>query len=95
MYSANPRNQRPITGCLTVTAEECQGNADKMVRRFIKKSKKEGIVEEYRSRTHYAKPSDVKREEKRRRQRMIEKVNKRRDELLKPRDPKVRKAKRR
>jgi len=66
-----------------------------MVRKFIKKAKKEGIVEEFRSRTHYIKPSDIKREEKRRRRRVIEKVNKQRQELLKPRDPRFRADKKR
>ena len=92
-YSATPRQQRPITGCISVSAEECHGNAEKMVRKFIKKVKKEGIVEEFRSRRYHVKPSEIRREEKRNKQRVVEKVNKRREELLKPRDPRFRAAK--
>jgi len=46
-------------------------SAEKLIRRFIKKAKKEKIVEEYRSRQRYEKPS-VRRKlksEKARRQR--------------------------
>ena len=37
---------KDITTCVTVTDKECHGNTEKMVRRFLKKVKKEGIVEE-------------------------------------------------
>ncbi len=73
---------KTITGCLVVTADECGGNAEKMVRRFIKKAKNEKIVEEYRERTHYRKPSQVKAEKRRERRRLIEKVNKQNELLL-------------
>jgi ribosomal protein S21 len=55
-----------------------------MIRKFIKKVKKDGIVEEYRSRRHYTKPSAIKAERRADRQRLIDKVNKDRSELLKP-----------
>ena len=55
-----------------------------MIRKFIKKVKKEGIVEEYRARRHYTKPSVIKAERRADRQRLIDKVNKDRTELLKP-----------
>ena len=48
----------------TVHARECRGQADKMIRKFIKKVKKEGILEEVRDRRHFKKPS-VKKKEKR------------------------------
>ena len=67
---------KDISGCLVVTAEECGGNPEKMVRRFIKKAKNEKIVEEFRERTHYKKPSQIKAEKRRDRRRVIEKVNK-------------------
>ena len=34
--------EKPMSGVITVTAEECAGNPDKMVRRFTKKVKNEG-----------------------------------------------------
>tara|TARA_Y100000310_G_scaffold37967_1_gene35589 strand:- start:2065 stop:2313 length:249 start_codon:yes stop_codon:yes gene_type:complete len=47
-----------------VTAKECRGNHERMIRRFTKKVKKEKIIEEYKERRYYTKPS-VKRKEKR------------------------------
>ena len=47
-----------------VTAKECRGNVDKMIRKFIKKTKKERIVEECREKQRYKKPS-VRKKEKR------------------------------
>ncbi len=73
---------KDITTCITVTDKECQGNTEKMVRRFLKKVKKEGIVEEYRQRSHYIKPTTKRAETKRQRRRLINKVNKKREELF-------------
>ena len=55
---------KQLSGVLSVSLEDCKGNVDLLVRRFIKKVKKEGVVEEYRSRTHYKKDSDIKREKR-------------------------------
>lgn len=49
---------------VVVTSREVRGNVDKMIRKFIKKCKKEGIVDEVRDRRAYKKPSDVKRHKK-------------------------------
>jgi len=49
---------------VSVEAKECRGNHERMIRRFLKKVKKEKIVEEVRDRRHYKKPS-VKKKEKR------------------------------
>ena len=73
-----------INGCIVVTAQECGDNADRMVRKFIKKVKKEGVDEEYRARARYKKPSVIKSENKAKRQRIIDKVNKDRTELINP-----------
>jgi len=80
----NKNFSKRVNGCVTVTADECGGNNDRMIRKFIKKVKKDGIVEEYRSRRHYTKPSAIKAERRADRQRLIDKVNKDRSELLKP-----------
>ncbi len=49
---------------VVVNARECRGNHDKMIRKFIKKCKKEKIIEQLRERRYYKKPSDVKRHKK-------------------------------
>ena len=83
-YNSSPR---PIEPRVTVHAQECNGNAEKMVRRFIKKVKREGIMEEIRDRAHYIKPTTVRAEARRNRERVIQKVNNKRNELfnVKPR----------
>lgn len=87
--------QKKINGCITVTAQECGDNNERMVRKFIKKTKKEGIVDEFRSRTHYKKPSVRRSEEKAQRQRVIDKVNKDRNELFNPSSKRTSKSSRR
>jgi len=49
---------------VVVTSRECRGNVDRMIRKFIKKTKRERIVEEVRDRRYHKKPS-VKKKEKR------------------------------
>jgi ribosomal protein S21 len=56
-----------------------------MVRKFIKKVKREGIIEEFRSRAHFIKPTTRRAEKKRDKKRLIEKVIKREKELINPR----------
>lgn len=46
-----------------VTEKECRGNVERMIRKFMKKVKKERIIEEYRSYEYFKSPS-VKRKEK-------------------------------
>lgn len=46
-----------------VTSNECRGNHERMIRRFIKKTKKEKIVEQVKDRRYYKKPSVKKRED--------------------------------
>ena len=60
----NYRNKKEIRTCVTVTSEECHNNTEKMVRRFIKKVKTDGIVDEFKERSRYKKPSVVKAEKK-------------------------------
>jgi small subunit ribosomal protein S21 len=47
-----------------VTARECRGNHEKMIRKFIKKCKKARVIEQIRDRRYFKKPSDVKRHAK-------------------------------
>jgi|TARA_Y100000593_G_C4308246_1_gene336906 ribosomal protein S21 len=52
-----------------VRAKECRGNVDKMIRKFIKKTKKHRIIDEVRDRRFHKKPSVKKREKRRRAER--------------------------
>jgi len=49
---------------VSVTSKECRGNHERMIRRFLKKTKKEKIIEQIRDRRYYKKPSVKKREER-------------------------------
>ncbi len=58
-----------------VKLNEVKGDQSRLIRKFIKKVKKERIVEEYRERMYYEKPS-----KKRRRKKMLQKQNARKSE---------------
>ena len=45
-----------------MTSKQCRGNTERMIRRFLKKVKKERIIEEVRDRRYYKKPSVAKKE---------------------------------
>ena len=47
---------------------------ERMIKRFIKKVKKEGIMETVRDRKYYKKPSEVRREKAIKRQRQLDKL---------------------
>ena len=51
-------------------------SAERFIKRFCKKVKKMRIVEQVRERRHYEKPSDIKREEKKRLRREAQKKQK-------------------
>ena len=55
---------------VTVKAKHCGNNVERMIRRFIKKTKKEKILEEVRECRYYKKPSEVRREKMRRSDRL-------------------------
>lgn len=55
---------------VTVKARHCGNNVERMIRRFIKKTKKEKILEEVRERRYYKKPSEVRRDKIRRADRL-------------------------
>jgi len=50
-----------------ITPRNRHENSDRLIRRFIKKTKKIKLMDELRGRRHYVKPSEIKRIEKRRR----------------------------
>jgi len=49
-------------------------NPEKLIRRFVKKVKKERILENYRDRMYYEKPSTKKQRLKARRRKVLEKL---------------------
>ena len=52
-----------------MSAKECRNNPNIMIRRFIKKCKKERIIEQVKDRRYYKKPSVAKKEKQIRAQR--------------------------
>ena len=56
--------KKPVN--VAIDASQTRGNVEKMIRRFIKKTKKERITEQIRDRKYYKKPSVKKREKRRR-----------------------------
>ena len=68
------------TANVTVTARECRNNNERMIRKFMKKVKKERIIEQVKDRRRYKKPSVAKKEKRSRaaRARQREKLKKQR-----------------
>ena len=66
-----------------VTSKECRGNTERMIRRFNKKVKKSGILDEIRERKYYEKPSKIKRLKKQRAKRLAKKAQKQYEERFK------------
>jgi ribosomal protein S21 len=56
-----------MTTNVKITPRNSYENSDRMIRRFIKKTKKIKLMDELRERRYYKKPSEVKSAEKRRR----------------------------
>jgi ribosomal protein S21 len=69
-----------------VKARECRGNHERMIRRFIKKVKKERIIEEVRDRKRYKKPSVAKKEKRIRAQRLRLKEERKRQRMQQKRN---------
>jgi len=69
-----------------VTAKECKNNTERMIRKFIKKVKKERIIEEVRNRKRYKKPSVCKKEKRIRAQRMRLKEERKRQRMQQKRN---------
>jgi len=65
-----------------VSLRETKGDVSKLIRRFMKKVKKERIIEDYLDRRFYEKPSVKKRREKLKRLRNIRKIEAERNEKL-------------
>jgi small subunit ribosomal protein S21 len=52
---------------------------ERLIRRFTKKVKKEGVMDEYRKRQHYEKPSIKKRRKKMKRKQIVQKLQRERE----------------
>tara|TARA_R100000234_G_scaffold118281_1_gene98401 strand:- start:1062 stop:1286 length:225 start_codon:yes stop_codon:yes gene_type:complete len=59
---------------VSVSLNEVGGNPHRLIRKFIKKCKKERIIEDYRDRRFYEKPSVKKRRDKKRKLRNARKA---------------------
>ena len=66
-----------------VRARECRNNNEKMIRKFIKKVKKERIIEQVRDRRFHKKPSVKKREKRIRAERARKREEAKRERRLK------------
>ena len=53
-------------------------NPERLIKRFIRKVKKEGVLEEVRDRRYYETPSTKRRKERQRRDRVIRKLEQKR-----------------
>ena len=54
---------------VVVNSKECRGNHERMIKRPIKKCKKERIIEQSKEKQRYKKPSELKREKRARAER--------------------------
>jgi len=63
-------NEMKKNANVSINIRQCGNNVEKMIRRFIKKTKKEKIVEQVRERRYYKKPSVAKKEKRLKAQRL-------------------------
>tara|TARA_B100000287_G_scaffold258133_1_gene242651 strand:+ start:188 stop:472 length:285 start_codon:yes stop_codon:yes gene_type:complete len=75
------KTKKEINGVLEVRNTK-NGDNELLVKKFIRKVRNAGIVEEFRSRTHFVSNSEKRREKKLEKERLIRKVNQRREGLL-------------
>ena len=77
----NHRKNKDINGVVEVRNTK-DGDNEILVKRFIRKVRNSGIIEEFRMRTHFTSNSEKRREKKLEKERLIRKVNQRREGLL-------------
>ena len=65
-----------------VTLKDAGGNVSKLIRKFMKKVKKERIIEDYLDRRFYEKPSSKRRREKLKKIRNAQKAEQERNKKL-------------
>ena len=72
----------------SVSLKQCRGNVERMIRRFTKKVKKERIIEEFKEKRYYKKPSVAKKEKRIRAERRRRKEERKRARAQENRDRK-------
>ena len=65
---------------LTVKSKGKEDNVEKLIKRFIRKTKKQGIIKELRDRRYFEKPSKIRHARNMRIKRELEKNRKKRDD---------------
>ena len=65
-----------------VNLREGRGDVGKLIRKFMKKVKKERILEDYLDRMYYEKPSSKRRKEKAKKRRNAQKADQERNKKL-------------
>tara|TARA_R110002110_G_scaffold329942_1_gene541305 strand:- start:48 stop:284 length:237 start_codon:yes stop_codon:yes gene_type:complete len=72
--------RRPVN--VEVSLKEVRGDVNRLIRKFMKKVKKERIIEDYLDRMYYEKPSTKKRREKLKKRRNAQKAERERNKKL-------------
>jgi small subunit ribosomal protein S21 len=72
----------------SVSLKQCRGNVERMIRRFSKKVKKERIIEDFKEKRYYKKPSVAKKEKRIRAERRRRKEERKRSRGQENRDRK-------
>ena len=67
---------------MSITVEVRGGNLEKAMRVLKKITQKAGIVKELRERQYFHKPSEIKREKRKARAKLIAKAQRKNDEML-------------
>ena len=67
---------------MSITVEVRGGNLENAKRVLKKKTQKAGIVKELRERQYFHKPSEIKREKRKARAKLIAKAQRKNDEML-------------
>jgi len=57
-------NKKPVH--VSVSSRECRGNHERMIKRFLKKTKKAKVIDKVKEKRYFTKPSDQKRADKKR-----------------------------
>ena len=58
-----------------VTLAECNGDVNRMIKKFMKKVKNEKIIEDFRRKDFYEKPSIENARKRKRRKKVMQKLN--------------------
>jgi ribosomal protein S21 len=62
-------------GHVEVTLSECHGDMNRMIKKFMKKVKNEKIIDDFRRKDFYEKPSVTNARKRKRRKKVAQKLN--------------------